>query len=63
MAGLHLIKTYSSDSDEDKYDEEKEDDDKIVNKYINYIFIIILDYLLSFKFCLFLEVLFLIIAK
>lgn len=32
MAGLHLIKTYSSDSDEDKHDEEKEDDDKIVNK-------------------------------
>lgn len=34
MAGLHLIKTYSSDSDEDEHDEEKEDDDKIVNKYI-----------------------------
>lgn len=33
MAGLHLIKTYSSDSDEDKHDEEKEDDDKIINKY------------------------------
>lgn len=31
MAGLHLIKTYSSDSDEDKHDEEKEDDDKITN--------------------------------
>lgn len=35
MAGLHLIKTYSSDSDEDKHDDdEKQDDGKIVNKYI-----------------------------
>lgn len=49
MAGLHLIKTYSSDSDEDKCNEEKEKDDKIVNKYINYIFII-LNYLVLFKF-------------
>lgn len=32
MAGLHLIKTYSSDSDENNCDEEKEKDAKIVNK-------------------------------
>jgi len=32
MAGLRLIQTYSSDSDEDQHDEEKQDDHKIVNK-------------------------------
>lgn len=34
MAGLHLIKTYSSDSDEDKHDEEKQNDDKSVDRQI-----------------------------
>lgn len=37
MAGLHLIQTYSSDSDEDEHDEKRKDDHKIVNKYIQYI--------------------------
>ncbi|KYM86741.1 UPF0406 protein C16orf57 like protein [Atta colombica] len=32
MTGLHLIQTYSSDSDEDEHDETKKDDHKIVNK-------------------------------
>jgi len=36
MTGLHLIQTYSSDSDEE-HDETRKDDHKIVNKYINYI--------------------------
>lgn len=49
MAGLHLIKTYSSDSDEDKHDEQKEDDDKIINKYKLYIYYF---RLVSFKSCL-----------
>lgn len=32
MAGLRLIKTYSSDSDEDNHDEKKKSNDVIVNK-------------------------------
>lgn len=37
MAGLQLIQTYSSDSDEDEHNEKTKGDHKIVNKYINYI--------------------------
>lgn len=38
MAGLHLISTYSSDSDEDEYNE-KEDINKTSRKYIDYIIV------------------------
>ncbi|XP_077276994.1 U6 snRNA phosphodiesterase 1 isoform X1 [Temnothorax americanus] len=34
MAGLDLIQTYSSDSDEDQHDEKGKDDHKIVNKLV-----------------------------